>query len=133
MPLTLNRKTDYALQLLSALKKIPNGEFLSLQKFSQRACLPFLFLQRVAIALGAAGFIRAERGRSGGYTLARPANIITIRDVVIALEGEPSLVPCLIKGAPRCPHAAVCMTKVNFHTINANIQKYLSGITVKDL
>lgn len=133
MSLTLNRKTDYALQLLAALKKVPAGEFLSLQKFSKRARLPFLFLQRVSAALSAAGFIRAERGRGGGYVLAKSASIITIREVVTALEGESSLVPCLIKGTPKCPHAAVCMTKLNFHTINANIQKYLSSITVNDL
>lgn len=133
MSLTLNRKTDYALQLLHTLKKMPDGQLLSLQKFAKQSRLPFLFLQRVTAALCAAGFICAERGRRGGYKLAKPAAAITIREVVTALEGESSLVPCLLKDGPACPHAAVCMTKINFHTINGYIQKYLQSISVADL
>lgn len=133
MAMTLNRQTDYALQFLSALARLPEGESLALSAFAKKGRVSFLFMQRIVGKLRAAGLVHAGKGRSGGYRLTRPAAEITVLDVAQALEGDLAVVPCLKAGDSSCPHALVCMTRTNFHTINAHIQQYLKSITLHEL
>lgn len=133
MAMTLNRQTDYALQFLSALGRLPTGESLALSKFAARGRVSFLFMQRIAGKLRVAGLITAGKGRAGGYKLARAAAKITILDVAQALEGDMAVVPCLKNGDTSCPHQLVCQTRTNFHTINAHIQEYLKTISLAEL
>ena len=132
MALTLNKQTDYALQFLAALAKLPEGESLPLSVFAKRGHVSFLFLQRIVGKLRAANLVVASKGRAGGYKLANSAGEITVLKVANALEGEMAMVPCLT-ATDSCPHASVCMTRTNFHTINAYIQKYLQSVTINDL
>lgn len=132
MSLTLNRQTDYALQFLSALARLKTGESLALSQFAKRGHVSFLFMQRIAGKLRAAGLVLAGKGRSGGYRLARPAAKISVLDVARALEGDLAVVPCLT-GDTSCPHQIVCMTRTNLHTINAHIQGYLKTISLTQL
>ncbi len=133
MAMTLNRQTDYALQFLSALARLPAGESLPLSAFAKKGHVSFLFMQRIVGKLRAAGLVHAGKGRSGGYQLTRAAAAITVLDVSRALEGDMAVVPCLKSGDTSCPHAAVCMTRTNFHTINAYIQQYLKTISIQEL
>jgi Rrf2 family protein len=133
MAMTLNRQTDYALQFLSALARLPEGESLPLSVFAKKSRVSFLFLQRIVGKLRATGLVQACKGRSGGYRLARAIVDITVLDVAQALEGELAVVPCLKDADSSCPHQAVCMTRTNFHTINAYIQQYLKSITLAQL
>lgn len=133
MAMTLNRQTDYALQFLSALARLKEGESLPLSVFAKKGRVSFLFMQRIAGKLRAAGLVEAGRGRSGGYKLMRLPATITVLDVAQALEGDLAVVPCLKEGDNSCPHAVVCMTRTNFHTINAYIQQYLKTITLNEL
>jgi len=133
MAMTLNRQTDYALQFLSALARLPTGESLALSQFAKRGRVSFLFMQRIAGKLRAAGLVEAGKGRTGGYHLTRAAAAITVLDVARALEGDMAVVPCLKNGDTSCPHQSVCMTRTNFHTINAHIQQYLKTISLHEL
>ena len=56
--------------------------------------MPLQFLEQVFAALRRGGIVRSRRGASGGYALARPADEITVLDVVAALDGVPSPAEC---------------------------------------
>lgn len=133
MAMTLNRQTDYALQFLSALARLKEGESLPLSVFAKKGRVSFLFMQRIAGKLRTANLVEAGRGRSGGYKLTKSPAAITVLDVAQALEGDMAVVPCLKTADTSCPHQAVCMTRTNFHTINAYIQQYLKTITLSEL
>lgn len=133
MAMTLNRQTDYALQFLSALARLKEGESLPLSVFAKKGHVSFLFMQRIAGKLRTAHLVEAGRGRSGGYKLTKLPTAITVLDVAQALEGDMAVVPCLKTADTSCPHQAVCMTRTNFHTINAYIQQYLKTITLSEL
>ncbi len=131
--MTLNRQTDYALQFLSALALLKEGESLPLSVFANKGYVSFLFMQRIVSKLRGAGLVVAGRGRSGGYRLMRAATDITVLDVAQALDGDMAVVPCLKDGDTSCPHASVCITRTSFHTMNAYIQQYLKTITISAL
>jgi Rrf2 family protein len=59
----------------------------SIAAVAQRRSLPASFLRQIAVGLTRAGLLGAHSGCRGGYVLARPAESITLRDIVEALEG----------------------------------------------
>ena len=54
---------------------------------SQAQEIPLKFLENILGELRHAGLVRSQRGTDGGYWLARPADEITLADVIRAVEG----------------------------------------------
>lgn len=90
------------------------------------------YLEQVALKLKEAGLIIGKRGPGGGYRLARPAEKITVADVVEAVEGSLALVPCLDK-AESCSAHGGCASRGVWGTLQAKISETLEGITVASL
>ena len=87
------KESDYAIQLLSMLAQ--SQAPVSLRQFAERSRISFLFLQRIARKLRAAGLIEATQGRDGGYRLTRQAEQITLKEIADAIEGATATVACL--------------------------------------
>jgi len=62
------------------------GPVQSLQ-IAERQGIPKQYLDQLMLILKKAGLVESSRGRQGGYVLARPANRITLLEIVTALEG----------------------------------------------
>lgn len=90
------------------------------------------YLEQVALKLKEAGLIVGKRGPGGGYRLARPAERITVADVVEAVEGSMALVPCLDK-AEACSAHRGCASRDVWGTLQARIAETLEEITVASL
>src|SRR3954468_3628780 len=82
----VSAKVDYAVRAaveLAAAETPPvKGEVLA-----QAQDIPLKFLENILGELKHAGLVRSQRGAEGGYWLARPAEEITIADVIRAVEG----------------------------------------------
>lgn len=89
----LTQHTDFGLRLLIVLARMEGGP-VALPAFAAKQGLSYNHLAKVAHALGRAGFIASQRGRSGGVALARPADAITLGDVVRAMEPHLRLADC---------------------------------------
>ncbi len=57
------------------------------REISESQGIPEEYLEQLMLALKRAGLVRSQRGVRGGYILARPANQVTIREILEALEG----------------------------------------------
>ncbi len=64
-------------------------------------------LMKVVNTLTRAGFLKAFRGRSGGYTLANPPEDINLADVIIATEPDFAMVECM-RDNNRCVLTKAC-------------------------
>ncbi len=100
MRLELTKRGDYAVRVMLALARAPLGRLLSVRRLAEEMTIPVRFLPQVMSNLTAAGLVRAETGRSGGYRLARPAATITLLDVVEAVEGDSRRRTCVLRGGP---------------------------------
>src|SRR5436305_12141995 len=60
-----------------------------------RERMPRQFLEKIVRELTHKGLVRSRRGPHGGYVLARPADRVTFRDVIEAVEGPISLNVCV--------------------------------------
>jgi Rrf2 family protein len=74
------------------------------------------YLGQIIMPLKSAGLVVSQRGTHGGYSLARPSAEITVRDVIVAIEGPIAPAPCTDRAAGRgkggatcgCPYPPVC-------------------------
>ena len=82
----ISAKVDYALRALLALAASPDTPMTG-EQVAAAQTLPAKFIENTLVELRRAGFVTSQRGREGGYRLARPAAEIVVADVIRALEG----------------------------------------------
>lgn len=108
----LTRKTKYAIRALACLAREPAGTRLPIGVIVARERLPRKFLERILLDLNRSGLLASRRGRDGGYALARPAEDISVADVVRRTDGPLAPVPCVSATAYRpcsdCGDEATC-------------------------
>lgn len=89
----LTRYTDYALRVLTYLAAQPD-RVCSIAEIARAYGISQNHLMKVAHDLGKAGYVEGVRGRTGGIRLAKPAEKITVGDVVRHTEDSLDLVEC---------------------------------------
>jgi len=127
----ITRKTDYGLRAISELALHDDGA-VPIGDIAQRHGIPDSFLEKIMQNLRQAGLVEATHGRSGGYTLSRPPNEISIKDVVHALEGPIALVVCLDPKL-KCKIEDGCSTSSTWAAINDRFEASLAELTLDDV
>ena len=80
-------KGEYALQAIFDLASRRAGEPIRIADIAQRQKIPQKFLELILASLKQAGFVESRRGAEGGYLLARPAESLTVGEVLRFVEG----------------------------------------------
>ena len=80
-------KGEYALQAILDLASQRAGEPIRIADIAQRQKIPQKFLELILASLKQGGFVESRRGAEGGYLLARPAESITVGEVLRYVEG----------------------------------------------
>jgi len=83
----ISAKADYAARALVELAR-DSARPLTCEAIASSQMIPFRFLKSVVGELRRGGLVRSQRGCEGGYWLSRPAEEITLLDVVRAVDGE---------------------------------------------
>ena len=130
--LQFNKELDYALQLLCVLHDEKEGKCLSLRQFSQDKKISFLFLQRIARKLRQAKIINSTQGASGGYSLKKNLNRVTLKELLEAIDGPYAVFDCL-KPNCQCVNSKTCQAHKMFKKINISLEKYLNTTKISDL
>lgn len=95
-------KSDYACRAVEALARhYPNSRPLRVDEIAAAQSIPAGYLVQILIELKSKGIIRSQRGKAGGYHLAREPSEITVGDVLRAVEGDVLEFPFLRD--PSCP------------------------------
>lgn len=90
----LSTKSRYGTRLMVELAVRQADGFILLGDIARRQNISEKYLWQLASSLKAAGFITAQRGVKGGFTLAKSVYEITVKDIVTVLEGPINLVEC---------------------------------------
>lgn len=104
----LSLHTDYALRVLMTLAA--DERHLSVDDIAGRFQISRNHLAKVVQRLQAEGLVETFRGRGGGMRLARPAETITVGDVVRRFENLDAFVSCFAAGSG-CAINGVCGLK----------------------
>ena len=116
--------TDFALRALMRLAGEPNRSFAT-NGISRN------HLAKVVRDLADSGFITTQRGVGGGFMLARPAQSITIGEVVRALEGPP-LVECFREDGGDCVLKPRCRLKTRLAAAREAFMRELDTTTLAE-
>ena len=108
MQLTLY--TDYSLRVLVYLG-LKTEELVTISEIAENYGVSRNHLVKVVHNLSLNGFVEAIRGKGGGLRLARPAEQISIGDVIRHTEPNFDLVECFDKNDPACPIDRICKLK----------------------
>jgi Rrf2 family protein len=82
----LSAKADYAARAAAELAGAPDAP-VTADRIAEAQGIPVKFLETILLELKHAGIVRSQRGPDGGYTLARPAEDISLADVIRAVDG----------------------------------------------
>jgi FeS assembly SUF system regulator len=90
-------------------------------------------VSKVLKSLAQREIVRSTRGARGGYTLGRPADQISIADIIDALDDQPfGLTECTATPGA-CSVEAACNIRSNWQRINAIVRKTLERVSVADM
>jgi Rrf2 family protein len=97
--------------------------------------LPGDYVEQILLRLRRAGIIRSTRGAHGGYTLAKDASAISIRDVIAASETTTFDLHCVSHpvGEERCSSSHNCSIRPVWMLLQQKIDDVLSGVHLSDL
>ena len=104
----------------------------SIKAIAEWGSMPEAYLEQLIAGLKRAGLVTSTRGAQGGYMLARPADAITVGDVLRALEGGLSLVECL-DGEDCCDKACACPSRIVWQKLRDGMTAIVDGITLQDM
>ncbi|HEX6230072.1 MAG TPA: Rrf2 family transcriptional regulator, partial [Solirubrobacterales bacterium] len=82
----VSAKADYAVRAAAELAASDQGPVKG-ERLAEAQDIPLQFLEHILLELKHHGIVRSRRGAKGGYWLAKPADAISIADVVRAVEG----------------------------------------------
>lgn len=104
----------------------------SLEQVARQTGKSKRYLEQIALALKRASLLRAVSGRRGGYYLSRPANEITLGDIVEATIGPISIVDCVLY-PEECPTADGCEFRLLYILMNQAFTDTLGKYTLADM
>jgi Rrf2 family protein len=127
----ISARTDYAIRVLVELAA-DTARPLTCEGIASSQQIPYRFLKAVVRDLRQAGLVRSQRGCEGGYWLGRPADSISLADIVTAVDGE------LLTVNGETPEALVYPAPAEridalWQAMRAHLHELLAGVSVADL
>lgn len=105
----ISAKGDYATRAVLDLAVQYEAGVSPIQAIADRQNIPVKYLEAILLSLKNHGILRSRRGSHGGYYLARPPDLITVGEVVRAIDGPLAPIDCASKSAYlACPEEAAC-------------------------
>lgn len=130
----ISTKGRYALEVVIDLALESGGQKLqSLKDISLRRGLSEKYLERIMKMLRKEEIVLSVRGAQGGYCLSRPADRITVLEVLNAVEGELEPVPCLTQQTECGIDCGRCPTRTLWAEMWHIIRDTAERLTVADL
>lgn len=128
----ISARADYAVRAALELTVREDGAPVKAETVARAQDIPHKFLEGILGDLRKAGLVTSRRGGNGGYQLARPADAISVADVIRAVDGpivsvrgeRPTQLAYTGAAAPLLPL---------WIAVRANVRRILEGVTLADI
>ncbi len=127
-----SRPCEYAIRALAYLARRPNQPSAQALEIAREEKLPAPVLGKVLQELVRKGLLESRRGPGGGFRLARRAELITLRDVVAAIDGLDHFLECAV-GLERCADDAPCPLHDTWKGLRTQMLHYLETTTLEEM
>lgn len=128
----LTRKGEYAIRGIVYLASRPGDQVCLLSDIAAAVDVPPTFLAKIFQQFSKIGLVKSYRGTGGGFILGRPADKITLLEVVEAVEGP--IVPnrCVVNGID-CNRSAACNVHPVWMNVQSQVRLILEKVTLDEL
>lgn len=127
-----SKPCEYAIRALAYLAG-PSGHTSARgEEIARAENLPAPVLVKVLQQLVRRGLLESRRGPGGGFRLARKPGLITLRDVVAAIDGLDQFLECAV-GLERCADDAPCPLHDTWKGLRTQFMQYLEATTLTDM
>ena len=123
---------EYAVRAMIHLSALPFGTVVQISDVSKQWEIPENFLRKISAQLAGAELIISHRGVNGGIRLGRPADTLTVLDVIEAVEGKIFLNKCLICDG-FCPRDEWCQVHTLWSEAQTKLKEILSSKNLAQL
>lgn len=119
----------YAIRALSRLALLRPDGYVLLDEICDESDLPRHFVAKIFQDLVRKGLLISAKGRGGGFALARPADQMTIYDIVEAVDGVERLNQCVV-GLSHCDEKQPCPQHDHWSPIRGQVKRFLLETTL---
>ena len=133
----VSTRGDYASRALLSLALHAEAEGdapTAVRDIAERTGLPQPYLEQILLALKGAGLVRSKRGVGGGYVLARPAEEISLSQIVSAVDGP---IVAGDFGVPHengaCDHEGQCVLLTVWADVGEHMRTHLESFNLADM
>jgi Rrf2 family protein len=128
----ISAKADYAVRAAVELAAASDDGPIKAERIATNQGMPLNFLENILGELRHAGIVRSHRGADGGFRLARPAEEVTVADIIRAVEGPLATV----RGGPpedsAYDGAAEALARV-WIAVRKNVRSVVEQVTLADV
>ncbi len=128
----LTRGGEYGIRAMLYLAGQPPDAVALLSEISSCQKIPESYLSKIFQSLTKAGLIRSHRGFKGGYSLRRPPDAITIKDIIEGIEGPIALNACATENGA-CTENKDCRIQTVWKDAQDAMVGVLDSTTLADL
>lgn len=130
----ITQEADYALRMMYRLaaEHAAGNAVVGAANLATGVAVPTRFGFKILRKLSEEGVVETTRGATGGYRLSLPADTLTMRRIIEAIDGPIALNRC-VSGAYDCgnnPDKSLCRVHHVFETLNAHLTERLDRITL---
>ena len=122
-----SKKAEYAVILCSELAFCDKNR--SLREIAGHCEISYAFLRKVAHLLAEAKIVAGEEGKNGGYRLEKPADEVTLREILVAAGESMAHQPCC-DGSRDCSGSAVCPRNSILFTLQSAVDEMFGSLTL---
>ncbi len=127
-----SKTAKYAVLALAEVALCPPDIPVSTKDIAASASVPYPLLAKIIGQLRRAGLVHAARGKHGGIQLAQPATDITLKTVVVAMDGPDVLNDCPLYLCPcECDHE--CDMHPLWKPARDAVVRFLENTTLQDV
>ncbi len=126
----LSTKGRYGVRLMFDLALHAGDNLVTLKEIAARQEISEKYLSNLIPLLRNAGLVHSVRGFHGGYSLARPPREITLKDILLVLEGSMCLVECTERPTV-CQRSDDCFVRDVWFDVTAKMLETLESFTLE--
>ena len=129
--LRVSKLTDYGSVILAYMACHPD-EVMSAASLARGVLLPPATVSKLLKMLVKSGLLSSSLGKQGGYQLARPAEEISLAEIISVLEGPIALTECSVEKG-RCCIEEGCDIRQHWRGVNRIIYQNLEQVTLQEM
>ena len=129
MSVIFSRQCEYAIQAVTYLARKREGSNTSIRELAKTLKIPYHFLAKILQRLTRKGLLSSSRGPTGGFSLGKPVEDITLFHIVDAVDGVSFASRCVL-GFPECSGKHPCAVHEQWGSIRDSIYSMLVSRSV---